>query len=440
MIQFRKSQIYPPPFLAEKIKNSQQKMPLRISYSQPEKLYSNMKKELIIPSLGIVAAVFFSACSKNEVVSIADAPQKISLSPLTGKLSTRALLDGATYNADFPSFGTFAYYLPEGKNWDAYYNDATLYIPKSEVKYQEDADNKNHNWTTATPYYWPKTGGLTFFAYSPYYYQESTGVELPVFELKDGLYIGNPAGTIEELYDVDAHQETDILVAEIQKGCSGNTTNGRYSGVPIIFHHKLSQIIGMDFSTDKDYANGHDGTSGNEYSAGDKVFRLLKVELKNLSVKGFYGYHTGDEQADAWSASSDNKAMKSYTWYSAATEDTADKFGNTALNLTFNNKNAENKHSYLLIMPQFLDKTNNKPSTEPYLDIQYQVLTYTDGTNHSTETVDKKVTLHELHAADRIEMNKKIRYTFRISLEDQRIYWAPSIVKWDDVDDREMQF
>lgn len=415
-------------------------MSFEISYSQPEKLYSNMKKELLIPSLGIVAAVFFSACSKNEVVSIADAPQKISFSPLTGKLSTRAMLNGTKYESNYPSFGTFAYYLPDGRNWDTNYEDATLYIPKSEVKYQEDADNKNQNWTTATPYYWPKTGGLTFFAYSPYYYQESNGVELPVLELKDGLYIGNPTGTIDDLYDVNAHQETDILVAEIQKNCSGNATNGGYFGVPIVFRHKLSQIIEMDFSTEKDYANGHDGTTGKEYIAGDKVFRLLSVELKNISVKGFYGFHNSkDQQADAWSASSDASAMMDYIWYKAASENTADTFGSTALNLTYNNKNTDNKHSYLLIMPQYLDKANDKPSTEPYLDIQYQVLTYTDATNYSTETVDKKVTLHELHASDRIEMNKKIRYTFRISLEDQRIYWAPSIKDWE-YENRDMQF
>ena len=411
-------------------------MPFKTSYSQHEKLYSNMKKELIIPSLGIVAAVFFSACSKNEVVSIADAPQKISFSPLTGKLSTKALLDGTNYNAEDPSFGTFAYYLPADRNWDANYNDATLYIPKSEVKYTEDVNNGKHNWTTETPYYWPKTGGLTFFAYSPYYYQESTGGELPVSVHNGGLNIGNG----ENLYNVAEHQETDILVAEVQKGCSGNATNGGYSGVPIIFHHKLSQIVGMDFYTEKDYANGHDGTTGKEYTAGDKVFKLMKVTLNNLSVKGFYGYFAQGELIDAWSASSTTDAMLAYTWYNAASEDTADKFGSTALNLTFNNKNTEKKHSYLLIMPQYLDKADGKPSTEPYLDIQYQVLTYTDATNYSKETVDKKVTLHELHASDRIEMNKKIRYTFRISLEDQRIYWAPSIKDWEGDETLNMQF
>ncbi len=403
-----------------------------------------MNKTVIISGIGLAAAAMFSACTKNEVSSIADAPQKISFSPLTGKLSTKALLDGSTYKSTDPSFGVFGYYLPEGKTWDQNYSTASLYVPESEVKNSTNSDTGNA-WTTETAYYWPKTGGITFFAYSPYNYQEAAGGKLPVNRLNDGMYIGNPLGDLSDLYDVDAHQETDILVADVQKDCSGSSTNGGYSGVPIVFRHKLSQIVGIDFSTvnangePKDYANGHDGSNGKEYEAGDVVFQLLKVELNDLSVKGAYILHMGSAEKDEWMASSADEAKKDYIWYDKSSGNaTPDQFGKAALNLTFNNY-YPNANSYLLILPQDLEKTASTQSTEPYFQISYQVLTYTDAVNHSTEVVNKKVMLHELHASTLIEKNKRIRYTFRITLDNQQIYWAPSIENWEG-ESRNMQF
>ena len=402
-----------------------------------------MKKELIIPSLGIVAAIFFSACSKNEVVSIADAPQKIAFSPLSGKLSTRALLDGATYNADFPSFGTFAYYLPADKNadgtvfnWNTNHTAATLYIPQSEVT--NNGQSTGYAWTTATPYYWPKTGGITFFAYSPFSYQETAGGQLPVTLTGTGLLIGHPS---PNYYDVAAHQDTDLLVADVQKDVHGNNVSADgYNGVPIIFRHKLSQIVNLSFSTidkngeAKDYANGHDGTENNEYKAGDVVFELVKVTLNSLATKGLYTYEAQTQIHEGWTI--DSQSAKDYTWYDR-TSGTAEQFGATPLSFDFNDKNTENPNDYLLVLPQPLQNTTEgQSSTTPRFKIQYRVKTYTSATEFSLETVDTTINLHALHGSstESLEMNKKISYSFRVCLEDQQIYWAPSIVDWEPQD------
>ncbi len=415
-------------------------MPFKTSYSQHEKLYSNMKKELIIPSLGIVAAVFFSACSKNEVVSIADAPQKISFSPLTGKLSTKAMLDGTNYKATDPSFGTFAYYLPADRNadgteynWNANHSMATLYIQKSEVK--NNGLSTGFAWTTDKPYYWPKSGGLTFFAYSPFNYQETAGGEIPITMTGTGLIIGDHSSN----YDVDAHQETDLLVADVQKDVHGNNvTESGYNGVPVIFHHKLSQITKLSFSTvdkngkAKDYANGHNGTEGKKYQAGDVVFELVKVSLNNLATKGIYSYDAQTNITEGWITNA-NDGVKDYIWYDM-TSGTPEQFGATPLSFDFNDKYTANTNDYLLVLPQVLQNSagSQQQSTTPRFKIQYRVKTYTDADNFSTEIVDATINLHALHGSstESLEMNKRISYSFNVCLEDQQIYWAPSIVDW----------
>lgn len=116
-----------------------------------------MKKVLTAAILAVTTCAFIG-CTKNEVKSISDNPQAVRFLPLNGKHSTKGMVDGINYPTGLP-FGTLAYYLPSGKNWNANKADATLYIPKSEVVH------KNGNWEVKDKtYYWPKSGSLTFFA------------------------------------------------------------------------------------------------------------------------------------------------------------------------------------------------------------------------------------------------------------------------------------
>lgn len=102
------------------------------------KYFSQMKKVLTAAILAVTTCAFIG-CTKNEVRSISDNPQAVRFLPLNGKHSTKVMVDGITYPDNLP-FGTLAYYLPSGKNWNANKADATLYIPKSEVVHN------NGNW------------------------------------------------------------------------------------------------------------------------------------------------------------------------------------------------------------------------------------------------------------------------------------------------------
>lgn len=385
-----------------------------------------MKKVLMAAAMLAVTTCAFIGCTKNEVRSISDNPQAVRFLPLNGKHSTKAMVDGTTYPADLP-FGTLAYYLPSG-NWDANMADATLYIPISKVVNQSRATSGSAWEVEGKTYYWPKSGKLTFFAYSPFSYQEASGGNLVVTPLSgnDGIQIVD--------YDVDAHQDTDFMVADIAKDKTENDSNGGYTGVPIVFRHKLSQIVGINFQTvitntegnlvEHDYSGGR-STHG-PLQAGDVVFKLKKVEVKNLCTKGTYGYTNtnADPVTEHWAHQA---VKKPYTWFDNTTPKAFD--GNTTFNLKYNTQDAT-RNDYLLILPQPCNSTLSTIPAEddPLIHIEYQVLTY-NGTDFSTENVPENVYLYNIHGA--IDMNKKITYNFKINLEDRKIYWAPSAVDWE---------
>lgn len=400
----------------------------------------------------LAALALLAACAKTEVTPQQSDPQQISFTPLNSKLSTRTLIDGTSYGISAPSFGSLAYYVPEG-NWNTKMSDADtkLYIPLSEVSYDATATV----WTTAKPYYWPKSGSLTFFAYSPFLYQETATspaeISVTPAATKDGIVISG--------YDVDAHQLTDLMVADVTKSKdkTANETNGGYTGVPIVFQHKLSQIVGIKLVTVKnntatskleeyDYANAHDGNTGKEYQAGDVVFKLKNVSINKLNTVGTFTYAATNTTAptSVWSAHAAPK--DAYVWYdyiSDATSTAPEQFaGNTKFDLTYNNKHTANANTYLLVLPQPLtERTAGATSPDkPYLHLEYQVLTYTDAISYATENVTEDVDLYLIHGGTagssttgiEIAQNKKITYTIQINLENRQIYWAPSVVDWED--------
>ncbi len=396
-----------------------------------------MRHDLLISVVAAATAVLsLSGCAKTENTLAENQGTGISFTPVNGKFSSKAMIDGAAYKTTDPTFGSFAYFLPSGKSWDTDMNSAELYIPTSEVSYSTAAQT----WTTATPYYWPKQGSLTFFSYSPYYYQEASSST----ERVDIAHYGNDCFMIP--FDSDAHQDTDLMVADFVKDRTSRNTsagNGGYKGVPTVFRHKLSQIVGINFLTvgkdevtdelvEKDYANGHDGTAGKEYKAGDVVFRLKKVLVNKLYTYGTYSYNPSGTTTgiqDGWLQM--YSTQKNYTWFDKSSSPV--KFdGNTKLNLKYSTDNSS-RNDYLLILPQPLSNPNGSTSSvNPTITIEYQVLTYSDATTYAVENVSETFFLYDVHGKGdtEIAMNKKISYTFKISLEDRRIYWAPSIVNW----------
>ena len=376
--------------------------------------YCNMKKVLFI---ALSAGVALAACTKNEVKPV-NVDQEITFQTVVNKASTKAMIDGSTYDTG-NTFGTVAYLEPAGGN------SASVYIETSEVKF-----NTTY-WSTDTKYYWPVQGSLSFMSYSPYKYRESDSTDILVGHEYNKLNISN--------YDVASHQVTDLMVAEIKKGQKANSTqSGAWQkGVPTIFHHKLSQVVAINFQTVdtenpsivKDYANTRDGSENHKYKSGDQQYFINEVSFKNTYFKGSYVYDgTAETASESWTKGA--TSVESTGWYKETTANSSGKFSGGTFNTTNNQNGGLN---YLLVLPQTFTNTGSKDQA---LYIKYTVRTYykndvlaTANTGYTDEVIETTVPLYKIHATDnKWDMNKKITYT--ISLTKQRIYWDPSVVDW----------
>ena len=389
-----------------------------------------MEKNILI---ALAAGVALAACTKNEVRPVST-DQEITFETAVYKASSKALISTTTY-PKAASFGTVAYRESSG---------TPKYFGPEEVSY----NSTQYYWSTATAYYWPVNDALTFMSYSPFKYQESahSSTAITVTDSYNQLAISD--------YDVAAHQETDLMVADIQKEQKANTTqSGTWQkGVPTIFHHKLSQIVAINFqtvdtqdpNTKHDYANTHDGTESKKYMAGDQQFFLNEVALCKTCFTGSYEYTYDDNSSsvtkDKWTKGS--TLVDKTLWFTepSALQNVVGKFiGGEIVPHRTDNKGNSATNNYILILPQtFESYTLGKESTVPHIYIKYTVRTYyannklnTDNDGFSDETIETVVPLYDIHSTTDYTwaMNKQITYTF--SLTKQRIYWDPSVKTWE---------
>lgn len=174
-----------------------------------------MLKRLIIPAVLILT---LGCCTKIVQQSGPTDNTEISYQVISGR--TKAL---ETYPTEVP-FVSSAWYLPQGKKWDANKEDAQLYISSEVISY-DDATNA---FKAKTPYYWPKKGSLTFMAYSP----ESAKIQIT----KD------KGVKVTDWVTNGSDKRIDLMVADIVKDKSASGTSHGMVGVPIVFRHILSKV------------------------------------------------------------------------------------------------------------------------------------------------------------------------------------------------------
>lgn len=348
-------------------------------------------KRFFLAALAIAA---IASCTKNEVNEVT-ANDQITFQTVVGP-ATKALIDGTVYETTAPAFGTVAYYNATGSTFPT---SAALYIPESMVSYSS-------YWSTATPYYWPKNGSLTFFSYSPY------------TELESSMECNETTGLTLTDWDVHANPDVDVMVADVQTDQTANDSNGGYTGVPTIFRHKLSQIVDVTFKTDKDY---NDGTP---FSAGEKQFFINYVKINKLEQTGTYtsGNDVDDAQLGTWELPATPAYDHSYNWFNETTP-CGKEFKSAAT--------SANTMTYLLVMPQTYE-TFTAPETAAdvsNVEVKYTIRTYTDASHYSDDVVTAHVSMYDIFSTSHtLDMNKKVTINFTIGVN--QIYWAPSVAVW----------
>ncbi len=332
------------------------------------------------------ACVALASCVKNEVR--VNAPDK----EITFQtVSTKA---GAAFD-NTHKFYSYAYFLKEGDTWAANHADAKPYIDNALIAY-ESTPNGNF-WAAAKPYYWPKQGSLTFFAWTDDTAAPSVGTGADVSCAQDtGIKIKN--------YSVKENKNKDILVADIAKDKSSNeSVTGRdwSEGVPTVFRHALAKV---EFNV-------------NKKKAYENVKFIVKsITLNNVSTKGTFTQGSPDETKGwKWSdwAETDNLTVFSSTTGMEVTktaEPAPAKF------------NALNSGDYSIVLPQTFNDT-------PTLTIVYDIITSYITGHPVTETVAENKALKDIYKSD---WACKKKYVLWITLGLNEIYWDPSVEGWED--------
>lgn len=354
------------------------------------------------------AAVALAACAKNEVIPVNSGENQeitFNVAPKT-KANPEPKKEAFSTNNVFASW---AYYLPNGKTWDANsgenYVEPKEYISGAEIAYREKTTGSTEKvWKAKQSYYWPKDGGsLTFFAYSlnkgDLTLTEGTGFTC--------THDNGIAGHI----DLNVNHNTDFLVAEIAKDKTSNGKEHFTNGVPTLFKHKLSSVA-FAIKTGAAYA--------------DKSFKLTSITIKNISHYGTYG----QLPTESFRASG--------TSYSPV-------FTSTAQDITYQTDfvpvTGEDKYIFI---PQTFEPGSDA-TKNAYIEVEYTITTSKTITNTEgqevkqdivTENVTKQIFLNPENGKgtkmfDKWEMGKK--YTINLTFTLDEILWDPAVQDWEDV-------
>lgn len=303
-------------------------------------------------------------------------------------------------------FVSSAFYLENGKTWAANRSEAKPYIQNAIISFDgaswHDADHA---------YYWPSAGKLTFFSYSPQAIQASTKIDR-----NSGITITN--------WDVNSHQDVDIMIADVQTDQTTNQNVGTYTCVPTIFRHALSKISGFTFNLHKDYAKGY--TQTGSYANGDVAFILESIVIKNMPQKGTYSNSMPSESnIGAWNKAADG--IYSYTWYSNKDGITIPYSKSNPLPIPANGLSS---YSELYLLPQLY------LADGPSLEIKYTKRTYGEKGSYTDSKITASVSFYDLFASTnrRLVINRNLTFNIVFNIDSNLITWAPDQQDWDGSD------
>lgn len=345
-----------------------------------------MKNRFFLTVLPVAAATL-AGCSKNEVATVESAPQEITFQTVETKSASSFATDKKFYS--------YAFFLEKGFNWAEHNSSAEAYISSSLIEYvAEKTAWKN----TATTYYWPKEGTLTFFAWTDYTASPAVAGCTIACNKNDGIKTTG--------YSVTSNKNKYLMVADIAADQKENTTqhDGWVKGVPTVFKHVLSNL---EFTVKTD-----ETTSGNVYPNG--MFKLKSIKLKNVSTKGDYTQGSSPTASTApWSNQGTIADLSTYSGSEVTVTQTAQTLTPTT-------------DDYFIVLPQTFASVTTITADTPVIEVVYTITTNYTGTA-VTETVTATQSLGKIYTA---HWENGKQYTLNIILGLKEILWDPDVTDW----------
>ncbi len=372
-----------------------------------------MKKSLFIAACAIVAIV---GCTKNEVNPVKD-NSPISFQTVVGTPSTKADETLNVYAGG--AFGSAAYFNSGTSDFSA---QSPVYIPQSPVS--STTSGTTTTWSTATPYYWPESGSLTFFSYSPYYSNAANSTTLGATISTSGVSLLS--------YDVDANQSIDFMVADVANKLTGPDSNG---GVKTVFRHKLAKIVGFNIRPAQQYTT---------LSNGAYEIYINKISIKGIDYQGSYTSDsplTANTNGEGWTKTN-TTALAEEVWYTASgtTNDNKATFTTTSVeggNSIETPKSFSTANQYYYVLPQTFNVDNTATNKDAEIYLEYTVKYYTAENSSMNISATASAKLSDIHKVNDTptyggwEMNHQITYNITIGRTNSQIIWDPYVADWE---------
>lgn len=350
-----------------------------------------------------VAVMAIAACTKTEV----NTPQNLISFQPASQLNTK--VTGSVF-PQTETFGAFA--------WTAG-TSTTYFIDNNVVSFS------NGQWSTATPYYWPKNQTVDFFCYYPFDTAGSNPTVLSETQIK---------------YDVDfskASSQVDYMYADKAVGYTDNADQvqddgqNALEGVPTIFRHAGAKVTVNVVLGDNEKSN-----------PGDNVDTKWEVKLKSVRLSGLYIKGTCEMNLSSTTAT----GMVPWT-KPAGNVWTPDE---TITNSTDNNTIftdvqerplekgiGQNVIPTIYVLPQALTAGQQK------ITIVCEIKTYRKATtateyptepflvqNNATVTADLLIPAPNQNAIEAWEMNHNIVYNITLGPAGSQITFDPAVDNW----------
>lgn len=391
-----------------------------------------MKKYLSIIALATLAIV---GCSKvsTDVLGGDGEETPISFQAVKYLSQTKAEPHGHLAFPDDAEFKVWAYFH------DTEITGATT-APALFQYFVDVVSKDGDNWAPENgPYYWPKTGMLSFFALYP---TNAEGVDYD----ENGFSIKEY--TVPALYTAQAGIDNDLMFAQtLDQNCNDDTDEHFADGVGLIFQHELAKVMFEGKLLD---AKNYD-SAAKKVKVGEVYFSAVIDEISISGIKNI-GTFALDKTAGKylWTPKSGQTTVESGVLvdmdYDPVLTNTfdydkalpADKF------LTFRKGNDSTKDIIeYYVLPQELadDAIITVKYTVYAMDKDGKVISKTSYPDANHTAFTKKLNEFKTTVAttgdtalDKWEINKIYNYRFIIDPFEGQIYFDPCMADWDKVD------
>lgn len=166
---------------------------------------------------------FAASCAKIEKM---ESPDETPVSYMVIKDVVHSKAGELEYDKDIP-FKSSAFLLDEGKYWNSNKAEASIYIDKATISY-DDVENSWHDLSKT--HFWPRHGSLSFFSWSPATIADSK------------ITVDKNNGVCLTDWNTATYPSIDFMVADAVFDKTANETSYFYNGVPTLFRHKLATV------------------------------------------------------------------------------------------------------------------------------------------------------------------------------------------------------